>query len=71
MQPFNFGIRKASADIGGDARNRYHVPSSIYSGGPGPAEEEPPEHTYAAYSPNGLRNAYQEQQPRYNPVSMD
>jgi hypothetical protein len=67
MQGFNFGLRRPSAADSIDETNSRYVPSSVYSGG-APGESRATS-TVASYNPAALQGAFQEDQPRYNPVS--
>lgn len=70
MNNFNFGTRHSGEGLGTDNYyGRKNVASSIYSGGPGPAEENP--HSTSIYGQDHLRNPFQMDQPRYNPLNQD
>lgn len=68
MQRFQFGLRQSAESVD-DSRSRY-VPSSVYSaGGPGPAEDSPALDQTRSFMSGGLRGPFEEQTPRFTPVS--
>lgn len=68
MQRFQFGLRQSAESVD-DNRSRY-VPSSVYSaGGPGPAEDSPMVEQTQMFMSGGLRGPFEEQTPRFAPVS--
>ena len=70
MNGFNFGMRQSGDGLAADNYyGRKNVASSIYSGGPGPAEEMP--HSTSTYGQEPLRNPFQLDQPRYNPLNQE
>ena len=70
MNSFNFGMRNSGEALGADNYyGRKNVASSIYSGGPGPAEEM--SHSTSMYGQDNLRNPFQMDQPRYNPLNQE
>lgn len=70
MNSFNFGMRNSGEGLGPDSYyGRKNVASSIYSGGPGPAEEM--SHSTSMYGQDNLRNPFQLDQPRYNPLNQE
>lgn len=67
MNTFNFGTGEG---LGPDnCYSRKNVASSIYSGGPGPAEDV--SHSTSMYGQDNLRNPFQMVQPRYNPLNQE
>jgi chromosome segregation ATPase len=70
MNNFNFGMRNSGEGLGPDNHyGRKNVASSIYSGGPGPAEEM--SHSASMYGQDALRNPFHLDQPRYNPLNQE
>ena len=67
MQGFNFGLRRPSVADSLDGTDSRYVPSSIYSGAPN--ESRAPS-VAAQFTPMAFQGPYQEDQPRYNPVSL-
>ena len=66
MQGFNFGLRRPSAADSMDERDSRYVSGSIYSGNPNDSRAPS---AAAQFTPMELRGAFEENQPRYNPVS--
>lgn len=66
MQGFNFGLRKSSAAESVDDGASRYVPSSVYSAAP---DQSRAPSAAAQFTPMALQGPFQEDQPRYNPVS--
>lgn len=70
MNNFNFGMRNSGEGLVPDNYyGRKNVASSIYSGGPGPAEEM--SQSTSIYGQDTLRNPFQLDQSRYNPLNQE